>query len=264
MISTKNPFPGMNPFLEDFWPGVHTALINAVQASLADRLPLDLHARSEERVLVDGDIDAQDYRVDVALTENWKQGVPPLWNPDQNEVGGIAVTEPELIRSEPHPERWVEIRTAQGKLVTAIEIISPSNKLGDGRVRYKQKQRDYLQSGVNLVEIDLLRAGAHVVAVPEETLRTADETRFIVCAHRAARPGWHEVYKCPLRKRLPVIRIPLRATDKDVVLDLQPLVDRCYELGRYWQEDYKRNLSPALPAEEAAWVNEQLAAAGLR
>ncbi len=264
MISTKNPFPGMNPFLEEHWPDVHTTLVSLIREALSNVLPPDLKVRSEERVVVDQDDQPQAWRVDVALTENWKQGIPPIWQPEQHEVGGIEISEPEIIRSEPLPERWVEIRTAAGKLVTAIEIVSPSNKAGDGRARYLQKQRDYLRGGVNLVEIDLLRSGSHVVTVPAENLPPSGETRFIVCAHRDAMPGWHEVYKCPLRKRLPVIRVPLRASDRDVPLDLQPLIDRCYEQGRYYLENYKHELSPSLCPEETGWVDEQLKCAGLR
>ncbi len=264
MISTKNPFPGMNPFLEEYWPDVHTTLVSLIREALSNVLPPDLKVRSEERVVVDQDDAPQAYRVDVALTENWKQGIPPAWQPEQRQIGGIEISEPEIIRSEPLPERWVEIRTARGCLVTAIEIVSPSNKAGDGRARYLQKQRDYIRGGVNLVEIDLLRSGSHVVTAPADVLRPASETRYLVCAHRDARPGWHEVYKCPLRQRLPAIHVPLRTSDRDVPLDLQPLVDRCYEQGRYWLEDYKHELSPPLPTDEQAWLDEQLKNAGLR
>jgi Protein of unknown function (DUF4058) len=37
----------------------------------------------------------------------------------------------------------------------------------------------------------------------------------------------------PLRQCLPAIRVPLRRTDPDAALDLQVLVDQCYERGRY-------------------------------
>ena len=52
---------------------------------------------------------------------------------------------------------------------------------------------------------------------------------------RAQRPGRHEVYRISLRERLPAFRVPLRETGPDVPLDLQPLADRCYRTGRYWQ-----------------------------
>ena len=42
-----------------------------------------------------------------------------------------------------------------------------------------------------------------------------------------------EFYVLPLRERLPAIRVPLRRTDLDAALDLQVLIDQCYERGRY-------------------------------
>ena len=65
----------------------------------------------------------------------------------------------------------------------------------------------------------------------------------------------------PLRQRLPAIRVPLRRADPDVALDLQLLVGQCYERGRYGTVlDYRQPPQPVLPQEEAAWVQEVLAA----
>jgi hypothetical protein len=65
----------------------------------------------------------------------------------------------------------------------------------------------------------------------------------------------------PLRQRLPAIRVPLRRTDPDAALDLQSLVDDCYERGRYASViDYSKPPHPPLPEEEAAWAKEALAA----
>ena len=50
------------------------------------------------------------------------------------------------------------------------------------------------------------------------------------------RPPWltrHEFYVLPLHERLQAIRVPLRRTDPDAALDLQVLIDQCYERGRY-------------------------------
>lgn len=41
-----------------------------------------------------------------------------------------------------------------------------------------------------------------------------------------------EVDPIPLRERLPVNRVPLRPTDADVMLELQPLIDPCHQRGR--------------------------------
>ena len=52
--------------------------------------------------------------------------------------------------------------------MTSIEVLSLTNKtLGsEGRQKYLEKQQEILSGQVNLVEIDLLRGGAHSSAVP--------------------------------------------------------------------------------------------------
>ena len=80
---------------------------------------------------------------------------------------------------------------------------------------------------------------------------------------RGSVPGRREVYPCPLRERLPVIRVPLRVGDPDLPLDIQSLIDRCYESGRYWMLDYGIPPTPPLSAEDAAWAGERLRAIGL-
>jgi hypothetical protein len=58
-------------------------------------------------------------------------------------------------------------------MVTVMEILSPSNKVGIGRQEYLRKQQQLLSSGSYLVEIDLLRAGEHSVACPVLVFRYA-------------------------------------------------------------------------------------------
>lgn len=48
----KNPFPGMNPYLEDHWRDVHTRLTIYIADQLQERLPADLVARAEEKVAI--------------------------------------------------------------------------------------------------------------------------------------------------------------------------------------------------------------------
>ena len=62
----------------------------------------------------------------------------------------------------------------------------------------------------------------------------------------------------PLRQRLPVLPIPLRQHERPIPLDLQALLDHAYAAGRYDDTDYRAELDPALPAEDAAWAAELL------
>ncbi len=268
-MSKENPFPGMNPYLETAWPDMHARLIVETCNVLGETLPADLTARAEEAVAIDGvpTDDGRSVRADAAVVqrESWRFGVPPAWKPGEHTgVGGVVAAEPEYFSVEDSLNRWVEIRTAGGEVVTIIEVISPSNRQGVGRGVYLRKQQACLASRTNLVEIDLIRAGPHVIAAPEERLMNRGGTHHFVCVRRRCDEVRGELYPCPLRERLPVIAIPLRSSDKDAVLDLQALINRCYRLGRYWQTDYGQALNPPLPPEEAAWAEERLRAAGLR
>jgi len=71
------------------------------------------------------------------------------------------------------------------------------------------------------------------------------------------------VYPIRLRERLPVIRIPLRPNEADVVVDLQPLIDQCHERCRYHLLNYQQPLEPPLQAEDCAWAEQLLRQAHL-
>lgn len=264
--SLKNPFPGMNPFFEKEWGDVHHRLISYIIEALAGQLPADLNARAQEReVFLEGG-EGMDYIPDVSITrrdEPWKSGTAAPWQPAAGGASDQTLAEPVIVYAEPETESWLEIREASGRLITVVEILSPTNK-GRGSSEYMLKRRDYQRAEVNVVEIDLLRHGRHVMAVPLERVRKSASVTYLVCVTRAQSPHTHELYYCPLRQPLPSIRIPLRETDADVRLVIQPLIDRCYEVGRYWQTDFSRGLKQPLPDEEAAWVTEKLTAAGLR
>jgi hypothetical protein len=256
----------MNPYLENSWPDVHTRLIGYIADAIGVQLPRGLVARSEEAIEVDEieTADSRRARADIAVSESWRTGGAPKWNPEEHVgPGGIVAAMPEILDVEPEPARWVEIRTAAGKLVTIVEVISPSNRVAIGLSRYHEKQQSCRRGGVNLVEIDLLRIGESVLVAPIELLTPRVGTHYAICAFRASRSRC-EVYRCPLRERLPAVSIPLRATDRDPVLDIQPLVDRCYEIGGYWQGDYSADPAPALAEDELRWVDERLREAGLR
>jgi hypothetical protein len=162
-------------------------------------------------------------------------------------------------------QRWLEIRDTTGQLITVLELLSPSNKLEyDDRERYRRKRQAFSGSGVNLVEIDLVRQGAPIFPDTIRTFLRQAGACYGVCVFRAGRPTEREVYPIRLRERLPAIRVPLRPTDADAVLDIQPLIDQCHERGRYHLLNYRIDLDPPLSPEEAAWVDQILRERGLR
>src|SRR5207248_7978039 len=122
------------------------------------------------------------------------------------------------------------------RLVTTLEVLSLTNKIGggEGRPQYLQKQREVLRSQVNLVEIDLLRGGQHTTAVRlEDALAKAGPFDYHVCVRAFEEPDDFVIYPISLGERLPVVKIPLLPSDGSVPVDLQTLLDRCYDTGLY-------------------------------
>jgi hypothetical protein len=255
----------MDPYLESHWGDVHARLVIYMSEEIQRRLPGDLRARVEERVFVESD-DREPRTVypDVRVYER-----PLARDHVASTSEGIALAEPLVVhrKNEPVTETFIELREAGsgGRVITVIELVSMSNKQpGEGRRLYLKKQAELMSGGVNSVEIDLLRGGNHVTAAPPELLPRAYREPYRICVWRAYRPDQWEVYRVPLEERLPAIAIPLRATDSDVPLDLQPLVDRCYETGAYDDLDYTRAPEPPLESEPAAWAEDLLRRKGLR
>jgi hypothetical protein len=254
----KNPFPGMNPWLEGYWRDVHASMLVYARDLLNSELPAGLHARVDERLAIDAAEDkARFYIPDVAVSESWDRPVGPVLG----EGGQTTAAAPIVVDDGQEIIRRVEIVDSRAHIITALELLSPTNKEpSDAGQNWKRKRYDYLRGGINMVEIDLLRDGVWVL--PSRSLLLpipSDRISHYVCVTRPPWAGRHEFYVMPLRERLPAIRVPLRHSDPDVALDLQRLVDQCYERGRYDSAiDYNKPPFPALPADEAAWAKEIL------
>ncbi|QDV32515.1 DUF4058 family protein [Tautonia plasticadhaerens] len=263
----KSPFPGMDPYLEQFWTDVHVSLTAYTRDALQRRLPRDLRARVEERLYIE-DPSGFDRRVapDIAIIEEARRSTTAPVVAGQS---GLAVAEPVLIHlheMERHLRsiQVVDLRSG-GRLVTSIEFLSLSNKLpGPGRELHLRTQDELKDRGVNLVEIDLLRDGERGLLSRPEHIPARARTTYQICSWRASRRDRYEVFRVPLRDRLPIIPIPLRDGDADVPLDLQELIDLAYENGRYGRIDYKAEAAPPLSREDAAWADGLLRGRGTR
>ena len=262
-MQRTNPFPGMNPWLETAWPGVHALLIALLALKVSPMLPDDLTARPEEGVNISSaDSETPDLvRADVAIVESWQQGIPPSWNPSADSALEARAAVAEIVRIPPMTERWIEIRDATKRLITVIEIISPSNRIGTGYDDYRAKQRLLLASPINFVEIDLILGGSPLFDGSISSLPHLAETHYAITVKRLDRPSYREIYRPLLRQPLPVIRIPLRPGEKDLFIDLQPLINQVYEAGRYDRLDYTHFHHLPIPAADQAWLQDCLASA---
>src|SRR5436190_4752050 len=137
MVS-KSSFPGIDPFIEarGLWEDFHDNLILEIKRQLSADLPPGYVARGGSRSYVE--------LVDPVAEENERRGLipdvgihktskptPKIVTPPSG--GGIALSEPTMITALAEVEFreiFIEIwkLVPQHKLVTCIEVLSPTNK----------------------------------------------------------------------------------------------------------------------------------------
>src|SRR5208337_5364314 len=112
-----SPFPGMNPYFEQaaHWLDFHSEFLSALRRLLAPQVAPKYIVQLEEHIYI--------------------HDLPP-----EQDVEKVP---------------FLEVRDRQGReLVTAIELLSPSNKRsGEDREQYLAKRRELLRSPAHLVEI---------------------------------------------------------------------------------------------------------------
>jgi hypothetical protein len=261
-MEMKSPFPGMDPYIEacGLWEGFHGVLVVNIAEAIAGMLP--------ERYLVQ-----PGERSYIVMVEPHGQGTH-VFLPDvgiaktgtrrkrkSKDESSIAVlSEPVNLATmvalidEEHREAFIEIREsgAGQRLITTIEVLSPSNKRPAtlGWDLYQRKRQGCLLGCVNLVEIDLVRAGQRM---PMQDPWPASEYTYLVARSKSGLKC--AVWPIQLSQSLPPLVVPLASPDPDLNLELQPLVDSIYRRFRYERRiDYSCRLSPSLSRKDAAWA----------
>ena len=248
------PFPGMDPYLErsPIWPDFHDAFVAFLRGALQPLLRPKYAALMRDRLYlvecdrpVYPDVGIIRTRATVATSTS-----AAVLEPDPAvvfELGYEEIREPYIEIIEP---------AAGNRIVTAIEVLSPTNKTpGEGQEAYVQKRQELWGSGVNLVEIDLLRSGGKTVRPPDQRLGELLPWSYLVAVTRR-KPFREEIYPIQLSSRLPRIGVPLAPGDKDAVVDLQAVFTRSWEDGAYPEIlDYDLPPPGRLSPEESAWCS---------
>ena len=253
-----NPFPGMNPYLEQprLWPGVHNGLIAAVQASLGPQLPPQYRMEIDERFELNvvwpaDDADTRDILPDLSVTTE-RAGSAGTSVADT--AGGVLVATPAPVRI-----TYLLIRRApDDRVVTVVEILSPSNKLpGRGRADYVRKREDILASPVNLVEIDLLRVGE-----PMPLTTPVPHCHYSILVSREQWRPSARLFPFMVCDSIPRFRLPLLEGDEPIEADIGPLLAAMHHTARYNMAVSYDNPppAPALEPEYQEWVRTRLGA----
>jgi hypothetical protein len=267
----------MDPYLEahSLWPGFHHKFASELSTELNGLLPAPYYADLEMREELG--------IVEKSRTTSWiVPDVTVVRHPRPlatHEAGGVAVLAPPRRDLSPSVDvrvhvgrirhHFVEIRDSSRshKLITLIEILSPSNKRqGPDRKAYARKQTEVLGSDASLIELDLLRGGRRVFRELnlEATVQGLNPPpSYLVLVNRAWRrvrdARAYQVFPVNLRQWLPCIPVPLKQREAEVPLDLQYVFNRAYDTGPYRRGavDYSGPPpAPALSAEDAAWAAE--------
>ena len=228
-----NPFPGVDPRVESLglWRGFHHSVLNHLGDALNERLPEAYVAlvEGEMRLVHEAEGSFDRARPDVAIARD------PSGRRDRGrDAGAVATPGPVTIPlakglMEEVRATWIEVRKLPDlALVAVVEVLSPTNKIGRGRVEYVEKRDASIERPVHIVELDFLIAG-HRLPMG----RPLPPGHFHAIVSRAERRPDGEVYSWTIRDPLPAIPVPLSAPDPDVVIELAPLYAMAYDRGRY-------------------------------
>lgn len=229
-------FIGMNPRLEspDLWTEVHHRLISAIAIYLGPVLRPKYRVAIEKRVYFSEggnegnaaiEVGIQDAAVLTTVQSRTPSSTATLAPQSNAPVAddGVNVTLP--MGSEVK-EGYLEIREiATGRVITAIEVLSPTNKrAGYGRNTYEAKRQKLLASQSHLIEIDLLRHGR-----PMDLLNTPTKTDYRILVSRSEDRPQARLHGFDLGQPIPPIVVPLTPGDREPILNLQALLNEIYE-----------------------------------
>jgi hypothetical protein len=251
----------MDPYLEGAeWTSVHTELSSEIARQLAPKLRPKYIVRATRRFVTDIPDDIGISTGDLFPDASIVSGVRQEILVEASVLTAAAPLEMATIMPTRIPQVTIEIRdVANRTLVTAIELLSPTNKRGEGYREYLTKRTRLLQSTAHLLEIDLLRKGKRV---PMQ--KALPEAAYFVFLSRAPQRPITQIWPIQLNMRLPIVAVPLLPGDADCSLDLQWALNTIYDALNYdLSLDYTHPPEVSLKLIEAEWVLQRLRTAGV-
>ena len=215
-------------FLETnhLWPDFHAKFLNYWQESIAESLPAHYEARIGEQVtLVRSEGPPRRVGPDVSIVRS-NLGEYVL-NAESLSATTVVLDHLE-IEEELHETRIEILLRKNRRLVTVLELLSPSNKVEPGWSRYLDKRSTLLGQPTHLVELDLLEGGHRLRQ--QQPLPVGEYYCFVSRVEQRRRcsvTSWQGTVS------IPTIPIPLLVPDNDIASPLQSVFETTFTRGRY-------------------------------
>lgn len=249
-----NRYPGVNAHLNSYlqrpngsWSSFHAEFIPALRRSLDQTLPDNYYSMVERGIqlsLIDED-DSKEAktRPDISIVE-----LRPSQNPVKMDYSRPTASVPIEELEDFIAEEDILIRvgiyeadgeTAQGNLVTTIEVLSAANKPhGSNYLHYLAKRSQQLQGGINLIELDFLHESQPIIkGIPSYPRRQANAYPYnilVTSPKPSYSKGKFDWFGVDIDQALPIIPIPLASNDL-ISFDLQDTYNKLFQDTRAFQ-----------------------------
>lgn len=207
----------LDPWVENahYFHQLHGELLSAIVGALRPMLTARGYTLGREASLQI----AERRTPDISIQTRNAPGNSPSWDYAAAAVGVLADVGVSAL--DLYPLDMLTIRDQTSRLVTVMEVISPRNKDRDSDILQYNERRNrlYLDTGVNVVELDLTRSVKRLLA-PEITQQTAYHAAIFIPDNdvRVIGMAWGEALK----------RIAVPLVGDVVPLDLQHVYVTAY------------------------------------
>ncbi|MBC7869483.1 MAG: DUF4058 family protein [Chitinophagaceae bacterium] len=246
--SHKNLYPGINPHLNSFlqqndggWESFHARHIGEITTALDRLLPQNYYVTTEKSLQISeiglDVIQRKRTRPDVSVYQMPKPAAQPFISAAMPTPTLTMPLEETLGDEDDYLNAMTIYQLVEGKfpgkLVTRLEVLSPSNKYPkDYYPQYLTKRVESISSGVCLVEVDYIHEQRPLItALPSYPNReTGAFPYMVIVSDPQPRPpqGHVDIYGFGINDALPLVAIPLGAVET-LALDFNELYHKTFE-----------------------------------